>query len=443
MISYTARQTFLTVRFFDGLGNGFSAATGNEGAGRSVQLERGRLSGYEEGGIPSMISSMHILFTYGLVGRGGDAIQVQEMAEALRKLGHTVRLVGPEPLRPYQFRTSLGRVRTALRRLPWWCTDMLKQALNRRLFRLARRTVRRERFDVLLHRASIYDFVGARLAKAAKIPLIAHLDAPFPVERAFRGEGYFKGLHRQSMLALGQQAKLIVTISQASKDYYAGLGLPEEKILVVPNGVPQGFLRWGAKLACEHPPFLHGAGRCVIGFVGSLSRWHGVGLLLQALRELGAPGDRRWQFRVIGSGEQYADLHARARELGVDDCVEWLGPRPHKAAVEEIARFDIAVLPNTLATGAPIKLFEYAAMARPTIAPDLPNLRKLFSEDEMLFSSPGDSSALARAILWLAEDPAAARQMGLRAQQRTQEYFWETIVQGILDAAAERRMDDH
>jgi hypothetical protein len=37
---------------------------------------------------------MRIVFTHGLVGRGGDAIQVQALAEAFAALGHDVESVG-------------------------------------------------------------------------------------------------------------------------------------------------------------------------------------------------------------------------------------------------------------------------------------------------------------------------------------------------------------
>jgi len=121
--------------------------------------------------------------------------------------------------------------------------------------------------------------------------------------------------------------------------------------------------------------------------------------------------------------------------LGLSAQVDWLGAVPQRQAFEEIASFDIAVLPHTLSTGAPMKLFEYAAMARPMIAPDLPNLRALFSADEARFFTPESPEALAGVVLDLAANPEHARELGLRAQTRVEGYTWESILENVLRLA--------
>lgn len=376
---------------------------------------------------------MRILFSYGLVGRGGDAIQVLEIADALRNLGHDVELLGPSPLRPYSFFGAEGRLRTLARRLPWWVKDLIELGLDWRVMHQAQKSLQGRSFDLLFHRAGIYDASGVRLAEMLGCPLLIWFDAPFPIERAFRGEGYFQGLHHWRMRELGQKAQRIVTVSRAAKEYHAQLGLPEEKIIIVPNGIPRQLLQRGIELAREHRPFSR-AHECVIGFVGSLSRWHGVGLLLEAVRELLNSRTFRWRVQIVGYGEEYTKLRTQAQRLGVASLIEWLGALPHERAFEQIAQFDIAVLPNTLPTGAPMKLLEYAALARPTITPDLPNLRDLFTNTEMCFVEQGNLKALAEAMLWLAQHPQEAVVVGQRAQARVQGYSWEGLMQRLLNS---------
>lgn len=367
--------------------------------------------------------------SYGLVGRGGDAVQVKALAEALAVLGHEVRLVGPHRLEPYQFETRSGKLRSLLRSLPWWAKDFLELGLNLRALELTRHALRREKFVLAFHRAGIYDFIGIQIAKSC--PLIAYLDAPFPAERAFRGEGYFKRLHTWAMRSLGQSARLIVTVSEASKEYYVGLGLPAEKILVMPNGISEKWYHWALQLARERPPLVQGP-PWTIGFVGSLSPWHRVDLLLEAMSIL---KEDRYRLLIVGHGAAYPKLRVLAKKLRLEEKVSWLGAIPHDQVVNKIAQFDIAVLPGTLSTGAPIKLFEYAALARPTIAPNLPNLRAWFTEDEILFIKPADPQALAEAILFMCEAPEQARLRGLKAQARAAQYTWENIVRTILQNA--------
>jgi len=375
---------------------------------------------------------MRVLLSYSLVGRGGDAVQVLALAEALRNLGHGVKPVGPSALHPYEFMRPGSRLRDLLRRLPWWAKDFIELALNSRTLMRVALMLRRERFDLVFHRAGIYDFVGPWLA--SRYPLIVWLDAPFPVERAFRGVGYFRGLHERAMRALGRKARLIATVSQASKEYYVELGLPPEKILVVPNGILRRSYRQGLKLAERRPPFSQGP-PWVIGFVGSLSRWHRVDLLFEAFQFLEERNPGMFKLCIVGMGEGYKNLRSLEQRLALEGKVEWRGPLPHEGAFAATAEFDIAVLPNTLPTGAPMKLFEYAAFARPIVAPDLPNLRDLFSEEEMCFVKPEDPRSLAEAIQRLAEDPETARAMGLKAQARVKrDYILEDLLQRVLKA---------
>lgn len=378
---------------------------------------------------------MKTLLTYALVGRGGDALQVQAIAKAFSDLGHEVTVVGATKLAPYAFGTATGRLRSMARCLPWWGKDLLECVAQIRLWVAMRRIQRHEAFDLVFHRGSIYDFVGGRIPGSC--PIIAHLDAPFAVEREYRGDGYFRQLHQRSMCSLGQKASLILTPSLAARDYYVDMGVPSAKIRVVPNGVSRDGLESARKLANAQSAFADPLPR-ILGFVGSLSRWHRVDLLLRVLSLLDAADPGAYRARIVGQGERYDDLRALAVELEVDDIVEWLGALPHEQAVKEIASFDIGVLPSTLPTGAPMKLFEYAAFARPIIAPDLPNIRAHFDDKEVLYFQPEDALAIAEGIRYLVENPREAQQLGENAQRKAEQYTWESIVQRVIDEALKR-----
>ena len=201
----------------------------------------------------------------------------------------------------------------------------------------------------------------------------------------------------------------------------------------MPNGLSSELFELAMGLVRAHSPFSD-LRACVIGFVGSLSRWNRVDRLFKALRDLGAPQDSRWQVKIVEFGKEYHRLLALAREYALERGLAWLEALPYNQAFGEIAEFDIAILPHTLSTGAPLKLFEYAALARPTIAPDLPNLRALFSEEEMCFVEPENPQAIAKAIKNLVNDSERARRMGLKAQDRVvSEYTWEKILGRVLE----------
>jgi glycosyltransferase involved in cell wall biosynthesis len=391
---------------------------------------------------------MRILLSYVTVGRGGDAVQLLALCRALRSQGHETSLVGASPVRPYVFDTLAARARSLIRRMPWWARDTLEFALSFAAAGRATRVAQARSIDLVIHRAAVYDFVIGRLARRRGVPLVLYLDAHVESERAFRGEAYWRRFHASAMRSLGRAATVIVTPSRAVAAYYIGLGLPAAKIVVRRNGVSAPHLALGREAATAHPP-LQDPTRCTLGFVGSLSRWHGVDLLLEALHYLrnGAPhadvaaGKGRPVYRliIVGRGSEYHALQARARRLGVDDAVEWRGSQRHDDAVRSMGEFDIAILPNTLHTGAPMKLSEYAAMARPIIAPDRPNIHDMFTDGEEIVTVPaGDSRALARAIAHLAASPEQARRMGHAAQLRVTHETWEETVDLLIRRATER-----
>lgn len=375
---------------------------------------------------------MRILLSYGLVGRGGDAVQTRSLIAALHHLGHDVHPLGPTGLQPYQFSNPWARWRSRLRQLPWWAKDGLDLALNLWFLpRLVRAL--RDPFDLVFDRANLYDPLGLLPAAVLRPPLIVYLDSPWPLERQFRGAGHFQRLHRRAMRALGERARCLVTVSQASKAHYVELGLPAEKIVVYPNGIPATWMDQGRKLARDRRPFA--VPPWTVGFVGSLSRWHRLDLLLEALARLQAQEPGRWRLSVVGYGEDFARLQALAKALDLERWLTWHGPLSHREAFEQIARFDVGVLPGTLSTGAPMKLFEYAALARPIVAPDLANLREWFSDEDVCFVPPDDAQALAGALQALGQDPQRAVRLGLSAQSTAAGYTWEAILAAILERA--------
>ncbi|MDF9407894.1 glycosyltransferase family 4 protein [Pelotomaculum isophthalicicum JI] len=380
----------------------------------------------------------NILFTYVLVGRGGDAVQVNAFVEGFKNLGCQVVLTGPSPIKPYEFGSAEGKLRNVARRLPWWAKDIIEAALGLVTIRRAKNSIKKKKFDLIFHRAGIYDFAGCLLKKKNALPLIVHLDAPFPIEREYKGERYFKFFHKAAMKNIGKHADLVVTMSEQAKGYFVNLGIPEQRILVLPNGISHKRLQRGIALAAEHKPFFNEK-KITLGFLGNLSRWHKVDLLLEAVKLLIEKQTHKYYLVVVGKGEEYEKLKEKTDVLGISGYVEWVGHLPPGQAFEEIAKFDIAILPHTLTTGAPMKLFEYAALARPVVAPDLENINSLFCKDtEICLFDPGNVCDMVRAIELISSKKELALTMGVKMQERVKSYTWESIIKKILDAIAQK-----
>jgi glycosyltransferase involved in cell wall biosynthesis len=381
---------------------------------------------------------MHILLTHVLIGRGGDAIQWSSLADAFRAAGHRVEVAGAHAIAPYRTVTAEARARGVGRRLPWWMRDLLEAALIPLAWSRAAWIARRCRPDVIVHRAATYDGTGVLLARTLRVPLVAFVDAHVPLERGFRGESYWAWLHRKSTAALGAAAACVVVPSEAVRDLCVALGVPPGRLVVEANGVAARHLRLGAEAARRSPPMAV-PGRCTIGFVGSLSEWHRVDLLLEAASRLASRGDGIvYRLVIVGVGGTARELRRLAGRLGIEPLVEWRGALSHDAAVAAMEGFDVAVLPGTLPSGTPMKLAEYAAMGRPIVAPDLPNVRAMLPDGERaVLVAPGDPTALAEAVAALAASPDRARRLGEAARRWAQERTWEATAQRVVRAACD------
>jgi len=120
-----------------------------------------------------------------------------------------------------------------------------------------------------------------------------------------------------------------------------------------------------------------------------------------------------------------------------------IGGNEKRVQPTEVPQFlrsaDILLLPNTregeseLYTS-PIKLFEYLGAGKAIIASDLPSIREIVSDNDVLFVPPADASALARAVSTLSSDTSLRAKLAERSKALAPSYTWDTRARRILDA---------
>lgn len=205
---------------------------------------------------------------------------------------------------------------------------------------------------------------------------------------------------RRRELAAYHACDVLVCPSEALKEVLSvEADVPEEKILVVPNGVDTDLF----------DPDRRAAERLfdgfTIGFVGSLYPWQGLDTLLHVVAQL----RREIDIRVIIAGE---GMHRDATEqqiaqLGLKEHVRLLGRVPPERVPALMRGFDLAysgyvghaVSAGRQAYGSPLKLYEYLAMATPVVASAVPDAKRLIRDgDNGFLFEPGDPEQLKRAI---------------------------------------------
>lgn len=186
-----------------------------------------------------------------------------------------------------------------------------------------------------------------------------------------------------------------------------------DRITPVQNGVNSKLFR---PVGGTRAPF--------VVFVGGLTAWHGVELMMTAVSNPKWPSSI--ELVVIGDGSR-AHLVGEAIKAGLP--VRWLGYRPHEQIPGLIGGALAGLVPITDPRGrssngtSPLKLYEMMACGIAVIATDLPGQADIVREGACGIVVPcDDASAIACAVARLAHDPALAIEMGQRGADLAHNY---------------------
>ncbi len=180
--------------------------------------------------------------------------------------------------------------------------------------------------------------------------------------------------------------------------------------------------------------------RKVVVFLGLLAEYQGVGHLLRAARTVLARRPAT-HFLIMGypGVERYTGL---AAELGISAHVTFTGRIPYAQAPRYLRLGDVAVSAKLSKTEGNGKLLNYMACGLPTVAFRTPVAEEILG-DLGVFAPPGDTDALAAALVDLLDDPAHGRSLGERLRERAvQHYSWDAAaraIEAIYAAAAAQR----
>jgi glycosyltransferase involved in cell wall biosynthesis len=234
---------------------------------------------------------------------------------------------------------------------------------------------------------------------------------------------------------------LIVAISNSIKNDLVRAGVPEGKVLVLPDAVD---------MRTYEKPLMKSEARDRVGlsrniplvvYTGSLFPGRGVYVLADSSRYLASEvhivlvgGNPRERHEL----EQYVRLHKLERVLVRGHVPPTLTPVFQQAA-DVLAHPQLGVDAQHFKHSSPLKLFEYMAARRPIVASDLPSLREVLEhERNALLVPPGDPNALALAIQRLLDDPELGERIANAAFEQVREWTWERRARKILEMLRKR-----
>jgi glycosyltransferase involved in cell wall biosynthesis len=238
---------------------------------------------------------------------------------------------------------------------------------------------------------------GLALAEHWGIPYIATIDEfPAPSAALKFSRHWCRGL--------------VVPVQDLADALVDQFGVPRQWVRVVPPGI----------VPPDSGTVSRNGGRVpVIGTAGSLGRRAGLATFLAAARRVVDAGIDA-EFVVAGHGQDEANVRLLAGHLGIIERVTFVEERSGAEAFWRV--LDIYCQPS-LQASAGRDLITALGFGHPAVVSDVAGLRSWVVPNETgVLVPPGDTEALAAAILGLLADPELCAKLGLRAREHVAQH---------------------
>ncbi len=231
-----------------------------------------------------------------------------------------------------------------------------------------------------------------------------------------------------------KRAAGLYAVSDELKDIILAEGISAHFFETIPNGVDLGKFNRNISVNPELRTLT--GGNLVVGFTGSLKKWHGVDILIESFAML-SKEIKNVVLVIIGDGYERQKLEKMIHELDLTEKVFLLGKVNHTDIPSYIAGFDVAVAPykdDGTFYFSPLKVFEYMAVAKPVIASSVGQLRTIIDNGvDGVLTEPNDKHSLFRELCSLVINGEKRKMIGGNAYEKIlNNYLWSHAAQKII-----------
>ncbi len=401
-----------------------------------------------------MASAPHVAYVSAdrgipVLGTKGGSTHVRELVNALCARGAEVRVVAVRQTDGDARASLAARVidvsperfsRTLRHRIQRAAPGQLGETigretagllLNHRVHECLRRLHLRWHIDAIYERYSLWGFAGLAFAREHGIPFVLEVNAPLRIEQA-----RFRTLHNAVLAEalegqLFQLADRVVVPSAELREYVIEQGARSGRIRLVPNAADPTFFR--------RPPAngrLAGKDAFVVGFLGSLKPWHGMGDLLVAFSRLHRR-DPAYRLLIVGDGPERRAIETTCRRERVAGAVRITGNVSYAEVPGLLWQMDVGLAPYPSLPDfyfSPLKMYEYMAARVPIVASAIGQISEILTHRQTaLLHPPGNIGKMVEHIERLRAHPGLRARLARQARRlMVKRFTWDRNAARVL-----------
>jgi len=372
---------------------------------------------------------MKILYHHRIASKDGQFVHVEELTNALIEQGHELKFVAPAVNENSDFGHDGGFVTKLKKLLPRSVYELMELSYCFWIFIKLIKAVIQFKPEFIYERYNLYQPAGIWVSKLFKIPLILEVNAPLVYERSTYSGLSLTKLAKWTENYTWRNATHCLPVTDVLAEHLRAVGVKEENITVVHNGVRQQFID-----EMMNKSLGDSSEEIVIGFTGFIHPWHGMDKAIKAIAE-----HKHLPLKLIcvGRGNILPELKELAASLGISEKIQFTGLVGRDKVLDYVEQFDIALQPDVTDYASPLKMFEYMAVGSVIIAPDTPNIREILTDETALFFEKGNQESFINQLVHAIENFDALVQLRKNVKNSIvdKKFIWQENAKLVVDIA--------
>lgn len=234
----------------------------------------------------------------------------------------------------------------------------------------------------------------------------------------------------------------IIALTSFIKESLIEAGIPEGKIIVAHDAVPEKFLSANnlqSDMREKHGIPLHKSVICYVGkYKTPFAKGKGVDELIEAFPKIKEEIPTSFLLLVGINSDKIGSVKDKCKREGIDgNDILILSHVSHEQVIEFMQAADVLIMNYPRSEHhayqiSPMKLFEYMASGRPIVASALPSVCEVLNDSNAILIEPDNKKSLKDGVVRALSDKSHSRAIAKQAFLDVQKHTWQNRAQTIL-----------